>query len=291
MAKALSTQPTQERTLVQVECPHQGGTHRISCHVWGPAGAPVVLCMPGPTRNAYDFDVLARRLCDRYRVACVELPGRGDSDRLPDSALYGDETYFADTLRAMDELALDRVRWIGTSLGGVIGMKLAAMHPQRFAALVLLDVGASLDGVELSRLRDIARQEQRFASYADAEAFYRERYLPFGPMDESRWRTLIESSITALPGGGYRPKFDLGALRSVPIPPYVDYWPFWEKVRCPSLVIRGEQSRMLAIETCEAMMRTGPRAKFAEIPGAGHAPDVSLPPVLAAIEGFLASVR
>jgi pimeloyl-ACP methyl ester carboxylesterase len=279
------------REVLQVDCPHPGGRHAVACQAWGPANAPAVLCVHGLTRNARDFEPLAMRLAPGLRVIAADLPGRGASPRLETAALYGDDTYLADLRRVMDQLNTGPVRWIGTSLGARLGMKMAAAHPERVAALVLNDMGAELDGADLDRLRREAATEASFAGLDEAERWMRRRYAAFGRLSDARWREFTEASVERAPDGRLRPCFDVRAVPKAALPARVDQWALYNAIRCPVFVLRGAESALLSRATCEAMARTGPRAQWIEVPGAGHAPDLSGELLTAAIEKFLEATR
>ena len=274
--------------VVMVECPHPGGRHRIACHVWEGDPARAVLCVHGLSRNAHDFYALGRRLRGAFRVVCVDMPGRGDSDWLEDASLYGDATYLPDLGRVIDALQLGAVRWVGTSMGGLLGMKMASAEPRRVSALVLNDIGAELDGPELARLRRDAAAEASFASLEEAEAWFRQRYAAFGIRGDERWRDFTATGIERTETGRLRPRFDVRAAPTAPPPARVDLWSTWDAIRCRALVLRGEQSALLSRATCETMSTRGPRAEWIEVPGAGHAPDLA-GPLLERIAEFLAT--
>jgi len=257
-----------------VDCEHPGGRHRVACHVLGQAGRPAVLCVHGLSRNAHDFDALAQRLAPRFRVVSVDMPGRGDSEWLQDPTHYRETTYLGDLRRVMDALELEPVRWVGTSMGGLLGMKMAAADPARVAALVLNDIGAELDGPELARLRQQSSEPVTFASRDEAETWFRSRYAAFGIQDAERWRQFTDTGIEPAPDGGLRPRFDARAASLLPVPPRVDLWATYEAIRCPVYLLRGADSVLLGRATCEAMARRGPRAQWMEVPDAGHAPDL-----------------
>jgi pimeloyl-ACP methyl ester carboxylesterase len=284
-----------QRQVAQIQCPHPGGTHRVTCHLWGwqrdAAVAPAVLCVHGLSRNARDFDAIAERLAASFCVACVDMPGRGGSDRLDDPALYSEQNYLADLKCVMAGLGLRSARWIGTSMGGLLGMKMAAVDPARVAALVLNDVGAVLDGAELSRLRRNSTDQVSFDNLEQAEAWCRVRYAEFGHLSAARWRSFAETSVERSADGRLRPCFDARAVSSAPVPPKVDLWNTYKAVRCPTLVIRGAKSALLSRATCEAMATCGPRARWIEVPDAGHAPDLSLAELNEEIFRFIEASR
>jgi pimeloyl-ACP methyl ester carboxylesterase len=275
--------------IERILCPHPGGTHRLACHVSGPRNASAVLCVHGLSRNAHDFDAVAERLAPGFRVVCVDMPGRGDSDWLEDPALYGEQTYLRDLRQLQDELALGPVRWIGTSMGGLLGMKMAAAEPSRVAALVLNDIGAELDGADLARLRRTSAAAITFASLAEAEAWFRSRYAAFGPLSDTRWREFTETGVEPAVGGRLRPRFDVRAVPLAPPPSTVNLWSTYDAIRCPTLVLRGAQSALLSRATCEAMALRGPRARWREVAHAGHAPDLFFPDLVDEIAKFIGS--
>ncbi len=282
--------------MKRVACPHAGGSHALACHTWGPATAPVVLCVHGLTRNARDFDALVARLVPAFRLVSVDLPGRGDSELLADATLYNDDTYLADLQRVMNSFTPGEVRWVGTSLGGRLGMKMAAQDPERISALVLNDIGAEIDGGDLARLREQGAVEVSFANRADAEAWMRERYAAFGRLSDARWREFTAHSVALDSEGRYRPRFDQRAVPAARVGGRVDYWDLYRAIRCPVLVLRGADSQLLSRATCEAMVasagdRGGPDTRWIEVPQAGHAPDLSLPGLVESIAEFLEEIR
>lgn len=275
--------------LTMLDCAHAGGRHRLACRISGPQEAPAVVCVHGLTRNARDFDALAKRLSADHRVVCIDMPGRGDSDWLEDPSLYCERTYLDDIRRVIDELRLPSIGWVGTSMGGLLGLRLASSEPGRVSALVLNDVGAELDGEELVRLRHAARAPVSFADFAEADRWFRERYAAFGRLSEARWRHLVETGVEPAPGARLRPRFDVRAVPDGAVPGRVDLWQAYRAVRCPVLVIRGALSRLLSRSTCEAMSACGPRAQHLEVAGAAHAPDLFDEGLVDAIAAFLAA--
>ena len=278
-----------ERTIVRFACPHSDGPHMIAVHCWGDEDAPAVLCAHGLSRNARDYDVLAAHLARTYRVICIDLPGRGESEWLRDPAQYGDETYLADIRFIMNQLVKQPVRWIGTSLGGRLGMKMAA-YGNEVCALVLNDIGAEIDGADLGRLRANGATEVSFANMKEAEAWMRVRYAEFGQLSDARWRTLVQTSVQAAADSRLRPSFDPRAVPTASPAGPVSYWDIYGKIRCPMLVLRGAQSKLLSRATCEAMKRNGPLAKWVEIPGAGHTPDLGNKALIEVVSNFLGGV-
>ena len=159
-------------------------------------------------------------------------------------------------------------------MGGRIGMQLASSQPRRVRSLVLNDVGAELDGRDLGQLREGASADPVFSSDGQALAWCRTRYAAFGIRGEERWQHLVRTSFEADEDGRLRLRFDRRAVAGQSPPAVVSLWDQYLAVRCPVLVLRGEQSRLLSAETCMRMAITGPRARWIEVPRAGHAPDL-----------------
>ena len=256
---------------------------------WGEEGAKrTVVCAHGLTRNAHDFDHLATALQDRCRVLAVDVPGRGRSARLPDPTQYTVPVY-AGLLKAwLDRLGLARVDWIGTSMGGLIGMTLTAADPARVDRLVLNDIGAFIPKAGLEPLTAYVGLDPRFASLDEAEAYLRRVHAPFGPLSDADWRHLAEHGVVR-DDDGYRLRYD----PAITVPggedgvEDIDLWPLYEAISCPTLLLRGANSTLLDAETADAMTRRGPKATLVTFEGIGHAPALMAPDQIAAIETFL----
>jgi len=261
-----------ERNL---SCLGPSGFHRIVYSEWpGPAGAPTLVCVHGLTRNGKDFDALAEALSRRYRVVCPDMPGRGRSDNLRETAEYAYSTYLSDAAALIARLDADSVDFVGTSMGGLIGMMLAAQPGNPIRKLVLNDIGPFLSKVGLERIRDYVGLDPTFRSLEALETALRANYASYGPMTEAHWRKMTRDSAQEKPGGGWGLAYDprIGdAFKAGPLENF-DIWPTWDAIRCPTLLLRGALSDLLTRETAEAMTRRGPGAKLVEFPGIGHAP-------------------
>jgi pimeloyl-ACP methyl ester carboxylesterase len=251
------------------------GFHRV---VYGDFGDPendnVLICVHGLTRNGRDFDTLAEALCDRYRVICPDVPGRGRSDWLPVKEDYGYPLYCAAMASLIAHLNVEAVHWVGTSMGGLIGMLLAAQPKTPIKRLVMNDVGPLVPKAALERIASYVGEDRRFASLQALEAYVREIYAPFGELGEAQWRNLVDSSARSTADGDFGLNYDPAIstpLRSMPLED-VDLWPMWDRVSCPVLLIRGETSDVLLADTAEEMQRRGPATEFMELKGMGHAP-------------------
>jgi pimeloyl-ACP methyl ester carboxylesterase len=259
-----------------LQCASAKGLHRIAYLEWGdPRNRDVLVCVHGLLRSARDFEPLARELSSHFRIACPDLAGRGDSDRLPDAALYAVPQYLADMVTLIARLDTESVSWLGTSLGGLVGMALAAQAGTPVKRLVLNDVGPAIPRAALERIASYAAERRVFETFDEAERYMRTISAPFGPHSDAQWRFLAENWVRRNAEGAWQPHYDphLGDTFRASLPEKdMDLWHFYDAVRCPTLVIRGAQSDLLARSTAEQMRSRGPKAKLVEIPGVGHAP-------------------
>lgn len=269
------------------------GLHRLSYLEWGdPANPRVVVCVHGLTRCARDFDPLAAALADRYRVVCPDMPGRGESGWLADPMEYATPTYVNDVVTLVARLGVDAVDWVGTSMGGLIGMALAALAGNPIRRMVLNEAGPVVGAAALERIGAYVGKAPGFPSLDAAERYIRAVSAPFGPHSDAEWRFLTEHVVRRTPDGGYRVHYDPAiAVPFDAAAPHGDLelWPLWERIACPTLVIRGELSDLLARATVERMRASGPRAQAVEIPGVGHAPTLMHPDQIAIVRDFLAA--
>jgi pimeloyl-ACP methyl ester carboxylesterase len=272
-----------------VQCASPRGLHRVAYLEWGhPGNRDVLVCVHGLTRTARDFDDLARALCGQWRVVCPDVAGRGDSDRLPDPMLYGLPQYVSDMVTLVARLDVETVSWVGTSMGGLIGMALAAQSGSPVRRLVLNDVGAVITHASLERIAAYVGKAPAFASVDDAERYLRDIAAPFGPHSDAQWRHLTETWLRKNPDGTWRPSYDprIGEPGLVPEKD-LELWGLYDAVRCPTLLLRGESSDLLTRDTAGEMTRRGPKAKVVEIRGVGHAPTLMHPDQIAIVRDFL----
>lgn len=259
-----------------LQCASPKGLHRIAYLEWGdPRNRDVLVCVHGLLRSARDFEPLARELSSHFRIACPDLAGRGDSDRLPEAALYAVPQYLADMVTLIARLDTESVSWLGTSLGGLVGMALAAQAGTPVKTLVLNDVGPLIPRAALERIASYAGERRVFETFDQAERYMRTISAPFGSHSDAQWRFLAENWVRRNADGTWQPHYDpqIGDAFRASLPEKdMDLWHFYDAVRCPTLVIRGAQSDLLARGTAEQMRSRGPKAKLVEIPGVGHAP-------------------
>jgi pimeloyl-ACP methyl ester carboxylesterase len=275
-----------------VQCASPKGLHRMAYVEWGdPRNRDVLICVHGLTRSGRDFDELARALSGQFRVVCPDLAGRGDSDRLADPLLYGVPQYLADMVTLIARLDCEALSWVGTSLGGLVGMALAAQPGNPVKKLVLNDAGPVVSRVSLQRIAAYVGVVPKFPSLEKAEEYVRTISAPFGPHSDAQWRFLTETWLRRQPDGSWRPHYDprmAAAFRAgMPQEGDLELWPLYDAIRCPTLVLRGEQSDLLSRDTTGAMARRGPRAQVVEIRGVGHAPTLMHAEQIALVRDFL----
>lgn len=271
-----------------VLCLDPRGFHRLRWTEWGdPANPRVLVCAHGLTRCGRDFDFLAARLAGDYRVVCPDLPGRGVSDRLADPADYGYPVYCADMATMLAALGAERVDWVGTSMGGILGMLLAAQPRTPVAKLVLNDVGDVVPKAALERIAAYVGLVPAFDSLAQLEAAMRS-VSPFGELDAAQWRHLAFHAAIRGDDGRWRFRYDPGIaapFRSAALGD-VDLRPVWNAVRGPALVIRGETSDLLTPDILERMAAR-PGTETLVVPRTGHAPMLMNDDEAGAIRRFL----
>jgi len=259
-----------------VRCASPRGLHRTAYLEWGdPKNERVLVCVHGLTRCARDFDTLAAALSVHYRVVCPDVAGRGDSEWLADPMLYQLPQYVGDMVTLIARLDVEGVHWLGTSMGGLIGMALAAQPGTPVQKLVLNDAGPVVSKVSLERIATYVGLAPPLPDLASAEKLVRAVSASFGPHTDAEWRFLTEVVVRKNADGSLRLHYDprlAEPFRASMPEKDMELWPLWDAIRCPTLVLRGAQSDLLTRDTCDQMAGRGPKAKVVEIPGVGHAP-------------------
>jgi pimeloyl-ACP methyl ester carboxylesterase len=288
-----------EPRLKSVQCSSPAGLHRMAYKEWGdPANPRVLVCVHGVTRVSDDFDALARALCDRYRVVCPDVAGRGRSERLRDPAHYVVPQYVADMVTLIARVTADvdseEVDWFGTSMGGLIGMILASFEGTPVRRLLLNDIGPNLDPAAMARIGAYIGEDVRFPSFAAGCAYVRAVSASFGPHSDAEWDKLARDVLVQCPDGQWTRHYDLAlaAPFAAMTPERVRQdqdalWAAYDAIRCPTLLVRGAESDLLTRATAEEMGVRGPRAGLVELPGVGHAPTFVQPDQIAVAREFL----
>jgi len=298
------------------------GFHRIAYTDWGDVRNPhVVVCVHGLSRNSRDFDRLAAALESDHRVVCMDVVGRGDSDWLDDRSGYSFSTYLGDAAaliarittpvvdglleslqaRLRGQRAVAKLDWVGTSMGGLIGMLLAAKPGSPIRRLVLNDVGPFVPWSGLISLKGHVGSETQFADFAAVERYVRHACSSFGQLDEAFWQHLARHAALQEPDGSFRLRYDPAISRGLPVhldpelpigPEFlrgIDLWASWEAVRCPVLVLRGAESEVLPRQTVEEMQRRKPDLQVVEFAGVGHVPALASADQIDVVREFLNS--
>ncbi len=277
-----------------VQCIGAHGFHRMAYTEWGdPANPRVLMCVHGLTRNGRDFDDLARTMAPHYRVICPDVVGRGQSGWLAVKADYQLPTYVADMITLIARLDVETVHWVGTSMGGLIGMLIASMPENPIRRLVLNDVGPVITASSLRRIGQYVGNAPVFPSYEAAEAYIREVSAPFGRLTDAQWRHLSETSVKPV-DGGWAMRYDPGIgepFRTTPLLVDVDLWQIYDAISCPTLLVRGADSDLLLPATAREMGVRGPKASLIEVPEVGHAPTLMDPAQIAPIRDFLLAAQ
>ena len=283
--------------------------HYLQCHgfnihytAWGDASLPVVIAWHGLARTGRDFDALAEQLAAHYRVICPDTIGRGLSQwsHAPQND-YSFATYARITLDLMEALKIEKAHWIGTSMGGALGLVCAAAielpaFKGRIQSLVLNDIAPEISAAAVDRIKAYAGEPPAFETVPELEAFFRQAYAPFGFQTDAQWTHLTETSTRRLPDGRVTPHYDPNItqqfFREVPEYPM---WNEYDALDIPVMVMRGANSDLISPDTLQTMHTRGPGSKgllrSEEIPGCGHAPALNVPAQWQLVMDFLKTVN
>lgn len=257
---------------------------------WGDPHAPAVIAWHGLARTGRDMDDIAGHLAGRFRVICPDTLGRGLSQWSPAPereyclAFYGQLA-----VSLMDQLGIRDACWLGTSMGGAIGIHLAAGALRgRIRRLILNDIGPELGSAAVDRIRTYAGNPSQFDTVGELERYFRAVYKPYGWLSDEQWRRLTETSVRRTPEGKVTPHYDPRmVMQFTHHPRDYDQWDAWDTIDVPTLCLRGETSDLLLPEVADEMRTRGPRAVVVNIPGCGHAPALNVPDQFALVERFL----
>ncbi|SEG85999.1 alpha/beta fold hydrolase [Marinobacterium lutimaris] len=251
-----------------------GGFHRLHYQEWGSASNErVLICVHGMARNSRDFDELALALSRNYRVICPDLPGRGESDWLANPKDYSLVQYVQDMVALIARVDAARVDWIGTSLGGLIGICLAAQPNTPIRRLVLNDIGPFIPQAALQRIAGYLG-DHRFDDESAMESWLRDLYTAFSGLSDRQWQHLVTHGQRQCDDGRlglhYDPAIAVNAAENSRAD--VDIWSLWERVDCPQLLLHGRESDVLRLETVQQMQSRRPDLQVHSLDGIGHAP-------------------
>lgn len=251
------------------------GFHRVAYHQWGdPTNPRVLVCVHGLVRNGRDFDLLADALSDEYRVICPDVVGRGQSDWLGDPAAYTMPQYLADMAVLLARLEVEQVDWLGTSMGGIIGMLLAAMPGTPVRRLILNDIGAFVSKQALTRISDYL-QPRYFDTWQQATRFMQATYPALRHLSAQQWQALVQHNYRR-DGDRLTQHYDpaIGEASRASAGEDVNLWPVWGAIRCPQLLIWGDASDVLEQVTVEQMQAQNPALSLYRVPGVPHVPSL-----------------
>jgi pimeloyl-ACP methyl ester carboxylesterase len=262
---------------------------------WGRGNAETIVMWHGLARTGRDFDDLAASMSRRYRVICPDTIGRGLSQWSPvPDAEYCLAFYARLAAAFCDALGLARMHWVGTSMGGALGIKLASRKDGALAGridrLVLNDIGPQIAATAVERIKSYAGNPAAFARVSELEAYFRKIYAPYGMLTEREWVKLTETSVRRLADGRVTPHYDPNMVRQFINFPYdYDLWPEYDAIDIPVLCLRGADSDLLLSGAAQEMRERGPRARVVEIAGCGHAPALNVPGQISLVEEFFAA--
>ncbi len=253
--------------------------YRMAYHQWGDADNPrVLVCVHGLARNGRDFDFIAEQLSSEYRVICPDVVGRGVSDWLPENLAYDMPLYVADMQALLQHLQLTQVDWLGTSMGGIIGMLLASLPESPIQRLVLNDVGCRIPAAALQRIAMYVG-DHGFESLAEIEAYMRKTYRAYHDLEDRQWQHLARYGHRRDQSGRLHLHYDPRIAGGLATTQYedIDLMPYWSQVTCPQLLIWGEESDLLEAATVTIMQAANPQLDVLKIAATSHAPALMMP--------------
>ena len=285
-----------EPRLRHVQCLDSRGLHRMAYWEWGAATNPrVLVCVHGLSRQGRDFDTLARDLCGDYRVVCPDVVGRGRSDWLADPMGYAVPAYVADMVTLLARLDAEQVDWVGTSMGGLIGLGVASLAGSPVRRLVLNDVGPAIQWQAIQRIGTYLGQPVHWRTLDEAADAMWAVSQGFGAHTREQWLALSRPQLRP-DGEGFKPHYDPAiAVPFRALTPEIAaagealLWQGYERLRCPTLLLRGAESDLLSHATAQRMTERGPRARLHEFAGVGHAPMLVQPDQRQVVREFLIS--
>ncbi len=276
---------------LNVAFPVDGVLKHMAVHEWGDAkNARVVICAHGLSRNGRDFDVLADALASDFRILCPDVPGRGESDWFASADHYTIPHYIQAMNAMLTDLGVSTYDWVGTSMGGLIGMVMAATPGSKMRRFVINDIGPVIERASLDRIASYVGKTPLFPTYMSLFEAVQPINVTFGPLTDEQKHHMVKTSVQERADGQWEFKTDpkIGdAFRAGLAQPSADMWPLWSAVKQPILILRGVNSDLLSAVTLEKMVATHPDAKAITIADTGHAPMIMDEPTVAAVKQFL----
>jgi pimeloyl-ACP methyl ester carboxylesterase len=289
------TRKTEQCRIDSVQCISPDGLHRMFYKDWGDVNNPnVLVCVHGVTRVSDDFDTLAQELSPHFRVICPDIVGRGRSDWLRTPQNYQVQQYVSDMVTLFARVNAGNLSFIGTSMGGMIGSALAALPNNPIQKLILNDIGPVLNAPALQRIGQYIGRPIQFPTFEEADQYIRSISAPFGEHTDEQWKKLSRDVLYQDKDGMWTRNYDLKLavsmqemnLESMQVL-QAKMWAIYDAITCPTLVMRGEQSDLLTVETAQQMMQRGPKPKVVEFKNIGHAPTLLHADQIKAVKEFL----
>ena len=277
-----------------VQCLSPAGLHNMAYKEWGdPKNPAVLLCVHGVTRVSDDFDALAAVMSDRYRVICPDVVGRGRSSWLANPLGYQLPQYIGDMVTLIARLDVAQIDWFGTSMGGLIGMGVAALKDHPIRKMLLNDIGPTINYAALMRIAEYMGKEVRFPTFEAGIDYIRTIAAPFGPHSDEQWHKLAGDVLREQKDGQWIRHYD--PALALAFSSFTEesaaqseaaLWAIYDAIQCPVLLVRGSESDLLSRETADLMTQRGPRAALTELAGIGHAPTFMQPEQIALARDF-----
>ncbi len=277
-----------------VQCLSPAGLHNMAYKEWGdPKNPTVLLCVHGVTRVSDDFDALAAVMSDRYRVICPDVVGRGRSSWLANPLGYQLPQYVSDMVTLIARLDVAHIDWFGTSMGGLIGMGVAAFKNNPIRKMLLNDIGPTINYAALMRIAEYMGKEVRFPTFEAGVDYIRTIAAPFGPHSDEQWHKLAGDVLREQKDGQWIRHYDPALAlafssftQESAAQSETALWAVYDAIQCPVLLVRGSESDLLIRETAHLMTKRGPRAALTELAGIGHAPTFMQPEQIALARDF-----
>lgn len=277
-----------------VQCLSPAGLHNMAYKEWGdPKNPAVLMCVHGVTRVSDDFDALAAVMSDRYRVICPDVVGRGRSSWLTNPQAYQLPQYVSDMVTLIARLDVTQVDWFGTSMGGLIGMGVAALKGNPIRKMMLNDIGPTINFAALMRIAQYMGKEVRFPTFEEGVDYIRTIAAPFGPHSDEQWHKLAGDVLRQQKDGQWSRHYDPAIAQAFSTfteenaaQSEAALWAIYDAIQCPVLLVRGSESDLLSRETADLMTQRGPRAALTELAGIGHAPTFMQPEQIALARDF-----